>query len=107
MYNNATASRRGLDKWYLVHCVRESSPVAVISSTSCAGNSTLGKGTGICFYSLEHGTGVGCWSPGAPKGPKISNTDMALEYMQKVLSLEHVDESILRWKFVGLSLTLL
>ncbi len=31
-----------------------SSPMAVTSSTSCAGNNAVGKGTGIRFNSLEH-----------------------------------------------------
>ncbi len=35
-------------------CDWVSSPVAVTSSTGCAGNNAVGKGAGICFNSLEH-----------------------------------------------------
>ncbi|KAF4104961.1 hypothetical protein G5714_014292 [Onychostoma macrolepis] len=37
-----------------VLCGRVSSPVAVTSSTGCAGNNAVGKGAGIHFDSLEH-----------------------------------------------------
>ncbi len=37
-----------------VLCGRVSSPVAVTSSTSCAGDNAVGTGAGIRFDSLEH-----------------------------------------------------
>ncbi len=56
-----------------------------------------------CFSETSH---VGCWSPEAPKGPNIWNTDVALEEVQKVLDLEYTDESILKWRFAHQSLIL-
>ncbi len=56
-------------------CGWVSSPVAVTSSTGCAGTMQWGRGRNLIQQSWTRST-VGCWSPGAPKGPKIWNTQI-------------------------------
>ncbi len=54
MNNTCATHRSQVSSDSYVVCGWVSSPLAVTSSTGCAGNNAVGKGARICFDSLEH-----------------------------------------------------
>ncbi len=81
-----------------VLCGWVSSPLAVTSSTGCAGNNAVGKGARICFDSLEH--------------KALEDADL-LEHQRVLKSGTHIcgpgvgAEGTLEWRFACRSLIFL